>query len=269
MSYPRITRAVGGIFERSLSLTCPVVATQVLLTNQPLTFEQTEVSKKVHENLGKIKSVPAPVTTRKFVDKIPAIQVAAISILQERSLTIDQRLIVLGFFLDKLDELIQAENFQEIENLAAFYSADEFLKGDAKSLTQNFKFNDVEFMRLILETFENLYGGDSIYLAEDQKLIDAFAETFHITQQNSVAQLAKTYKDLAPVREAILKNYSTVFENYLVNEFFMKLYPFSLSYSITDNYGLFLITYKMMELLVISFAVSSFKKIPKNVRRWI
>ena len=138
------------------------------------------------------------------------------------------------------------------------------MKGDAKSLTQNFKFNDVEFMRLILETFENLYGGDSIFLAEDQKLIDAFAETFHITQQNSVAQLAKTYKDLAPVREALLKNYSTVFENYLVNEFFMKLYPFSLSYSITDNYGLFLITYKMMELLVISFAVSSFKKNPEK-----
>ena len=63
-----------------------------------------------------------------------------------------------------------------------------------------------------------------------------------------------TYNALNEDRKNFVQKFSTIFENYLVNEFFMNLYPFKFKVKINLNYGVFVITYKMLELVTFSMA---------------
>lgn len=265
-TYPRNTWKIEDFFERSLTLTCPAVGVLVLMNPEPMAFEKKEVSEKVHNNNGKIAIKTPLQIPKKLLQHFVTIQIAAISILQERSLILDQRLIVLGFFFDKLDELISQEKFDKIPDFAAFYMSEEFLHGSAIELVKAIKFDETEYMREMLETFEVLYGGESNFLAKDRNLIDAVVDTLQLhtneNQQVSLAEITKTYKGFAELRKAFLEGYSFVFENYLINEFFTALYPFNENRSIVHNYGLFLTTYKILELISISMAISNFKKNP-------
>ena len=188
--------------------------------------------------------------------------------MQERSLTLDRRLIALGFFFDKLDEIISQQKFDEIPDLAAFYMSEEFLHGQALELVKKIKFDETEYMRTMLATFEFLYGGESQFLAEDQKSVDAIVDTLQLrpdeNKQVSLTEITKNYKVIGRFREIFLESYSSVFENYLVNEFFTAFYPFKTNNSIVHNYGIFLTTYKILELTSISMAISNFKKNPEK-----
>ncbi len=104
-TYPRITQNFGKFFERSLTLTCPVAAEMILFAQEPMKFEFVEVPEKIHSNGGKTWIPLAMKISDTAAELMLENQVAMISILQERTLTIDQRLIVLCFFADKLEEI--------------------------------------------------------------------------------------------------------------------------------------------------------------------
>lgn len=267
-TYPRITHQLGDFFERALTLTCPVVATQVLLTDEPMAFEQIEVSEKVHSNGGRIQISPNEIPRNLFSHVYP-VQFAAISILQERSLSIDERLIILGFFLDKLDEIISEGKLSEIENISAFFSSEEFLKNETQNLTKNIIFDEKEHMKIMFGTLETLYGGNSAFSFKDRNLLDAVIDALEITvdenEKVSLDSLVENYKKIGGFRKVFMKSFSAAFENYLVNEFFINLYPWKFSGSILHNYGIFLITYKMLEIIALSLAVSNFKKDPTKL----
>ena len=260
VTYPRITRRLGDFYERALTLTCPEVAITLLLTDEPITFEQTEVSKKVHDNLERIViQSPPPWIGEGLLQYIPVIQTAAISILQERSLILDQRLIVLGFFLDKLDELLVNGKANEISNLAAFYMSEKFLSETAPQLVQGIKFNSAEHMRIIMGAFETLYGKNSENAnAENPYYIDSLVNTLEMIPDETVEK----YKSYSEFRQKFLETYSMVFENYLVNEFFLNLYPFRFAGTTIQNYGVFLASYKMLEIISMSYAKQNFLFLP-------
>ena len=262
VTYPRITRRLGDFFERALTLTCPVVATMVLMSEEPVTFEQTEVSKKVHDNLERISiQSPPPWIGEGLLQYIPVIQTAAISIFQERSLILDQRLIVLGFFLDKLDELLIDRKADEISDLAAFYMSERFLSETVPQLVHGIEFNPVEHMRIMLGTLKTLYGESSQVSGSDKLFTDALVKTFYMTtdenDQIPLNELVEKYKSHSVFRKNFLETYSTVFENYLVNEFFLNLYPFNFYGSTIQNYGVFLTIYKFLELISMSYLMQN------------
>ena len=272
VTYPRKTRCLGDFFERALTLTCPEVATLVLNQIEPLAFEYREVSEKVHSNLGRIGiDFKLLYDQKKLLPYIVTIQTAAISILQERTLTIDSRLVVLGFFLDKLDELIADDKLNEIENLAAFYMSEKFLAEDAPKLAESISQNSSEHMKIMLGIFENLYGDKANFTNQDQKLVNAVIDALEMrvdeNNQLSLRTIVGKYNAQEKARKNFVSYYSTVFENYLVNEFFMNIVPFQFNGSIINDYGIFLATYKMLELISFSFAVSMFKDNPdKNFK---
>ena len=113
MTYPRKTFRIGDFYERSLSLTCPVAADLILNSIESMSFEQTEISSKEYFDSCRdmVRMVNTPAYLLKYVFNV---QYAVISILQERSLTIDQRLIVVGYFCDQLEELINSNKYQDI-----------------------------------------------------------------------------------------------------------------------------------------------------------
>lgn len=268
VTYPRKTYLCGDFFERSLTLTCPVVAGQVLLNGEPMAFEWREVPEKIHSNLGRIHSPFAPVP-QKLLKYVYQIQFAAISILQERSFSIDERLMILGFFFDKLDEIVSTDKLDEIENLTAFYVSEQFLLWEAPNLIENINFDAREHMKIMINVFETLYKGDSSFAVQDRIFIDAVIDSLEMrldeNDRISLDKLVKSYNTLGNLRKEILKIFSTIFENYLVNEFFYGFYPWRFQNSIIHNYGIFLTSYKMLELIAVSVSLFNFKQNPDRI----
>lgn len=265
VSYPRKTYACDGFFERSLTLTCPVAASKILFSEEPMIFEQVEVPEKIHSNLDRIQINFAPVP-KKLLKYAYSIQFAAISILQERSFSIDQRLMILGLFFDKLDEIILTDKLDEIDDLSAFYISEQFLLWEAPSIIENIKFDAKAHMKIMINVFETLYSNS---VDKDRIFIDAVVDSLemHLNENDQISlnSLVKRYALLGDLRKSVLKLFSNVFENYLVNEFFYGFYPWRFQNSIVHNYGIFLTSYKMLELIAVSTALFNFKQNPDKI----
>lgn len=251
-SFPRRSLNFGNFFERSLLLTCPVAAQMILFNEKPMEFEFVEVPEKVHSNGGKIGIAPVN-TLEGFAEHMLEIQIAQISILQERTLTIDQRLIVLGFFLDRFDEIISAELGRDaLTQLIAAYESKTFLTEQVPLMLASVNFDVKKFFKLMFDVLESLYG--VLTVNDDMTLINSLAKTLDVVPdangQISASGVIANYERLADARKNFLARRSTVLENYLVNELFLNCYPWRHATSIAKNYGAFVAQYKFFELLV-------------------
>ncbi|MBQ3444684.1 MAG: hypothetical protein IJG33_15740 [Selenomonadaceae bacterium] len=67
---------------------------------------------------------------------------------------------------------------------------------------------------------------------------------------NTRSDIIANYERLADARKDFLEKHSPFLENYLVNELFYDFYPWKfIDQSITKNYAVFLISYKIFELI--------------------
>ena len=251
-TYPRHTYNLGRFFERSLTPTCPVAAELILFQEKPMAFEFVEVSEKIHSVGGKIQ-IGKFLIREDYLELVLKIQVAMISILQARRFSIDQRLIILGLFIDKLQELSSAQaDKQTLLNLVATYQLEEFLAKEMPPLLQSFSGNAENFLLLIMRFIG--YALPYLRTGEHQNFFGALEETLGINPKKnsvSVRELIPNYERLAIERNIFLENYSTFLENYLVNELFMNRYPFRFDKeSVTKNFVIFLISYKIFELIL-------------------
>ncbi|MBR1807038.1 MAG: flagellin lysine-N-methylase [Selenomonadaceae bacterium] len=266
-SFPRRTLDFGKFFERSLVLTCPVAAEMILLTDEPIKFEFVEVPEKVHSNGGKIGISPVH-ATESFTEHMLEIQVAMISILQERKLTLDQRLIVLGFFLDRLDELFTKKDVTAVEleilldalkKLIAAYESKTFLSEQVPHMLEVVNFNAKKFVGLMLELIESFYADKD---SSDKAILDQIALTLDIVPdangQVSAAKITENYNRLAAERKDFLTRRAMFLENYLVNELFLTCFPWKFTESIAKNFGVFVATYKLFELVTFSTEQQNF-----------
>ena len=260
-TYPRHTYNFGKFFERSLTLTCPVAAELILFQEKPMAFEFVEVPEKIHSNGGKIqigKVLAGEDTVPLFLE----MQIAMISILQARRFSIDQRLIILGLFLDKFQELISAQaDEQTLPDLIATYQSEEFLAKEMPPLLQNFS-GDAENFLLIIMKFIG-YALPKLRAGDKKNFIGALEEVFElIPDKNGLVSIKKAianYENFADARETFLEKYSTVLENYLVNELFINQYPCRFANeSITGNFAIFIIGYKIFELIMFAATQKGF-----------
>ena len=122
----------------------------------------------------------------------------------------------------------------------------------------------------MFETLESLYG-EGVAKIEDRKFIDAVVNVLQaqVDENNklSLSRLTEKYTALNKARSNFMQYNSTIFENYLVNELFMNLYPFKFNGSITYNYGVFVAIYKLLELITFSFAFDKFLRSRENLNK--
>jgi|GEM_PF-4561974 len=231
-------------------------------------FEFVEVPEKVHSNHGKINVGPHFPSSEKAAEQMLAVQVAIISILQERTLSINQRLIALCFFVDKLEEVYsRGIDEDELKNLIAVYESKDFLTEQVPLMIQTVNFDVEKFIRLMMEMFEAFYSTKEVQLNEKGHIfLNTVINTLQIKpDENNFVSLSKitaNYEQLAEARKKFFADYSTFLENYLVNELFLNLYPWKHNPLPSRSLSVFLITYKVFELL--TFAATQNNLSSKN-----
>ena len=259
VTYPRTTYQFGAFFERSLTLTCPVAAELVLFQQEPMKFGLVEVPEKIHSHHGKI-------TIKKLsndideAEHIREVQVAMISILQQRRFTLNQRLIVLGLFLDKLQELNSGVmDYDILTSLVETYKSEEFLLTEMLPLFPEFAFDEQKFVLFMIKfighTLDYLHSEDSI------KFFVAFEKVLGIKLDGRydmhMKELVDNFKKLSEARGNFSEKYSTFLENYMINELFINVYPWKFSNeTLLKNFAIFIISYKIFELLLFAMVQS-------------
>ena len=227
MTFPRFTWNFGQFFERSMSLTCPVAAEMILFRDAPLSFELLETVEDDKAKVGIMSPPVPPEFAAHFVDT----QVAMISILQERTLTIDQRLIVSGFFLDRLNEIISGGlDVDALTKLIAAYESKSFLSTQVPKMLAAVNFDAKKFVGRMLEIIDTL---------RDEKF-------------SAARELLANRKAFVDARKKFLARYPTLLENFLVNELFLTCFPWRYKAGAVKNFAVFVATYKLFELLALT-----------------
>ena len=253
-TYPRFIWNLEEAYECSLNLSCPVAAKLILLETEPLKFEKIEAP----ENFTRLLTLPKTVSPH-AKGYFMLMQEIAISVLQARSLPIDRRILMLGLYCDKLDELLETGWEDDLEKIQAVYQNPAFLQEQAEQFSPVIKFNAQNHIKILSEVLGNLYSDDQS--ADDRKFLDTLTNVLQMkVDENNKIQLNETaekYIELGAERQKFLQRFSTIFENYLVNEWFLNFYPFRFYGATLWNYSIFVTTYKLIELLTF---VSSMEK---------
>ena len=194
--YPRVTYRLGNILEQSLTLTCPVAARAILLSEEPITFETGEIEppRFVFDWSDRINDVDAAIE----------LQRRAIDLLRDRALPIDCRLENVCRLI--FDQSVDTKNFFDVERHAD----------------------------IMIDIFDRMYGAD---MSADKK-----------------ERIKKIYLELRAEVRAKLP--SVVLENYLVNEFFMRCYPFSRDGDRRLACRMFVVGFKALEFALTLTAIS-------------
>ena len=254
MSYPRQLCNFGEVIERTLTPTCPLAA-ELILNSPRLEFEFAPLNLPSWTKGNVI--VGGTFVPQEIYPCIIEIQLTAVSILQEKRLPIDSRLIILGYYLFQLEEIIQRGDLKVIETLNKIYRSEEFFVNQAPQLISSVKFQILEFAEIFFTMLKKLYGGEEILTTEGNKkyiaqLEKVFGVNFSSDEDLNFRELAENYFDLQDIRKIFLKNFSAVFENYLVNDFFGGVYPYKVEGNFQQNFAVFIARFKILELVALS-----------------
>lgn len=250
--YPRTIYTAGDLLLRGLTLTCPVAAKLALLPEEPMAFEKVPMAAEEWERL--LSRCAGRVS--RMGDALIDVQYGAVSILQNRALSIDQRLIVLGFFLDQAGDFVEAGEPEKIEMLSAVYTAEDF-GAQVPDMLRAIRFHPAEYVRSMFGLIDALYGKKAAYQGREQVLMQRVVCAFGLEQEEvPFTSLVGTYQTVfRPAEEAMLRDYGHIFENYLVNEFFLDHYPQAVEGTFVQNYNLFVMTYKLMEFIAVAMTI--------------
>ena len=197
----------------------------------------------------------------KMGDAFLDIQYGAVSVLQNRALTIDQRLIVLGFFLDQAGDMVEAGKPEQIETLAAVYTAVDFMD-KVPEMLHAIDFRVAEYVKSMFGLIETLYGKNAEYHGMERSLMLHVVHAFGLEEEEVPlnALVDKYQKTFRPAQEKLHRDFGHIFENYLVNEFFLEHYPQKIVGTFVQNYILFVMNFKLVEFMAVATAVSDEKE---------
>lgn len=250
-SFPRRTFRCGTFVERALSLACPVAARLALLDPAPMRLVQVTLQGErsgsfFQPNLG---AVPQGA-------HLLSLQMAGISILQTRQLTLHERLAALGRYCQQVDALLQAGQGDRIDALMDPGPTLAELRGSRKAVGAG-AFQPDHWLRFLLGLLDVLYGtGIVLYSDEQINYVPYITEAFGLDgTPKPLSELRVAYqRNRKLYQQYVVEPYGHVLEHYLVQEYFNDLYPCKLAGSCVHNFAVYLVFYEFLELVLMSVA---------------
>lgn len=241
LEYPRKMNVVDERVEMSAKLSCPEVARLALLNRELMQFDVVEDLLDTRYTLkNKI------ITTKETWERhFWPIRIFVIEILQNRTLSVSERLIFLGMFCKRLHAVKELNNESVIDEILDEYKT--------KMNSYNLKMQldrlpkathvQIKFLKELLisrraeHTKYNEYTEQTIKAflldsAEDNLSIEAFNEgnSQHFTP--------------------FVREHSYILENYLVNQVFEKLFLFTKGINILEDYIQLVALYSMVRFQI-------------------
>jgi len=248
--YPRHLTRVGHVTEKSLTLSCPEAARVVLLRKEGIGFIEAEESKNTRGLMNR----------ELLLDKHPHfwdLRVFSIQLLQSRQQPIEIRLIILGLFIQKIEQLKPSELEQQLPLIMQDY-LNRLNNADFIMSLENIE-GDIKFhLNLARALIHFRITGDTTsekYVAILQQLIEGLA--FEEDEENEVVDIDTTianYRDsYNNIYEPFMKEHEYMLENYLVNYVFKNLFPYDYQ-SLFESYMMLVVNFTLIKLHLVGIA---------------
>ena len=200
--YPKILNCLGKTRELSGTISCPEIARKVLLNKEKMKFnfiDETKLNQKILKVA--VKNIKENEIKSGWKIYIREIRSAAIEIIQNRDSKIIDRMLYLGIFIKKLEEIIETGKENEIEECIKHY-IEEMRKIKefkiSKEISQNSKIHFELLKSICISRIEN--GEEFRYIYDKLFKIFEFEKEqlkhFEDRLTNfKIIQIIKTYSD--------------------------------------------------------------------------
>lgn len=242
--YPRSSVKVDDIIQNVVLLSCPEASRKTLLRKNPIEFNIREidepskvlVSKKINFNEDGCFSKDEFLELRSFT----------IGLLQNRDYSIEERLLILGFFIEDLNGKSEKDTFSLIDEYKYNISLENY-KGIVNQIdTKNIL--DIEIRYSIKAYLKVIHRFRSTRLKEN--LLN-MSKGLKVSENIDFEDFKENYITIKnSYYNPFIENYEYVFENYLVNYVFKNLLMHSKK-NLFKDYAEMLIQYSMIKFSLI------------------
>lgn len=244
-SFPRITNKVDGCYEMSLDVACPEAARILLLKEEGIEFKKSE------EVLGKhIVSSEVDTKSKQFngspIKYFKEIRDLSIKIIKNRKFDLNQRLYILGEFLNTLEEEFE-HNYKNVPNFIKQYNIN--------SIIDNYENNKLNYI-IQMDFFKKILGFLNVFKEIDSVTFKEYTKEtisgFKLEECDDINKHSEFYINaFEEYSESFINNNSYIFENYLVNFMYNNMFPFSENESVFDGYIMLLTRYSFIKFYLV------------------
>lgn len=225
-SFPRVWNVVDDVLEKSLDLGCPEAARRVLLDPEPAAFEPGTVNGQDF-SAARVSIVDSAAGDRpgKPFRHFSAVRAFVVWLLQNRTFPLWKRLLLLGFFCDKLQETAAGSDTAPIPDLLDAYRS-AISGGLFEDPLQQLRANPVVRLETVLELIVARITSDFTnrrFLACYKQFMDGIVWGPNSTME----EIASRYQAAHAQHYArFLSRHEYMLEHYLVNYACRTLFPF-------------------------------------------
>ncbi|MDF2652671.1 MAG: lysine-N-methylase [Paenibacillus sp.] len=251
-TYPRITNMVNGVVERSATMSCPEAARLALLNPEGIEFDEIEDELSGKINVSKVMNLNESIKS-KLEHYFWELRIFTIQVLQNRSYSIADRLVILGFFYQKLAEIVREDQIDSIEQTIANYMT--FVEdGSFKAALSEIPSNTAIQMELLKELAdERFFAG--INSTRYYNCFSVFLSGIEYTLTDPIEDIAKRYQDAyANFYSPFMKDHEYILENYLVNYVYKNMFPLSGSKDVFEEYIRMVLHFALIKMNLIGMA---------------
>lgn len=228
--YPRRLNKIGNYQFRVLSMTCPVAAEQALLSPYGMELQQLSCE----DDSAAWELAVKNTHSKEVSDDLAAVHImmGGLAILQNASYTFEQRLVLLGLFLDRVEDCQQ--DVEVVASLIEYYNSDVFQQ-EILVLWDEWHYYPIahqQFMEGIITVLQE----------EKLLLVSGPWQTMN-EHHNSIYERR---------HKLIQEKFGSALERYWQHEWLFHGYPYSFSGGFLHNYFSYLIAYEMCQLLIYS-----------------
>ena len=213
--YPRVLNASGSVVERSLHLSCPEAARLVLNDPGAMVFRERTEDLPPHHS-GSLNSIADDADDRMY-----RIRTLMFELIQQRTLPLWQRIISLGFAVDRLAGVGMADAVTVLEDYL-----NSLRQGSFDSIFKALKADPAVQLETVLDLVVSRIGTDytSPRFLECYK---DFMRGLAWTPESTMEELADRYHlSLQSVFLPFIRRHEHLLENYVINYIFRTGFPY-------------------------------------------
>jgi lysine-N-methylase len=252
-TFPRLTNIVDEAYEKSATVACPEIARLALLNPKGITFTTIREPIDSRHTITGIVKPGAEKPSRRGRRYFPELREFTIQILQNRTYSLPDRLIILGLFYSKLQDYIASGDIEEIPGCIASY-AKLIESGAIMESLPRFTSSITTQMQLLRRLIDvRLFKGvkSDRYLQCLMATLSGLEYTNESLRDESVDLYMKAYHDYY---RPFMAEHEYILENYLVNYTFKNLIPRIRRQDAFADYALLIVNYALIKFHLIGMA---------------
>ncbi|QED49595.1 flagellin lysine-N-methylase [Cytobacillus dafuensis] len=249
--YPRTLNKINGVVEKSLTMSCPEAARLALLNPNGMEFDEAE-ELNTHGFILKELDTSNPKLMNKPIKYFWELRIFTIQVLQDRTYSLNERLIFLGLFFRKVQEAVDHGKLDSFQDIIAHY-ATMLANGGAKSDLSNVQTHLAIQMELCKELLDYRVA-HGIGSERYKKCLSETLQGIEYTNEADVEEIAERYKEaFEEYFMPLMSEHEYILENYLVNYVFKNIFPFG-NKTMFDDYVMLILHYSIIKLHLIGMA---------------